>query len=359
MKKTRPSPSIFHLKTSSSDVIRLILHHLTECGLHESVRALRKESGIGFNAIPAISTGVGDSYNLTKLCQAGDWGAILEIIHQLDGNSEVLRRKGLQEIVSDVHEMSILELAAMSHGQASASSENNCFDLARAALRICSSSTVILEEKCIEIEQKLNALLALRSNNHSSKMPADYYGQNGISKQKRRNEIAAKFVDAAIPVAPTGRLVTLIQQATKWQAFTGQLSMLDRVQEEEIDDVNEQGEQNKACGVIEKIEKKKKRKRDTLAFNLILGEPDLNLMMKHQGKDHSTTNLLNPNPSLPAEKIPSKELGKIKFGKRTEAGCATFLPDGSGIITGSSDGESSTLMKYDAPIPTNFCFRFY
>jgi len=31
----------------SSDILRLIQHHLTECGLHESCRMLREESGVG------------------------------------------------------------------------------------------------------------------------------------------------------------------------------------------------------------------------------------------------------------------------------------------------------------------------
>eukprot|EP00957_Ditylum_brightwellii_P165373 12591668-Ditylum_brightwellii.AAC.1 len=34
------------MEISSADILRLIQHHLTECGLHASCRMLRQESGI-------------------------------------------------------------------------------------------------------------------------------------------------------------------------------------------------------------------------------------------------------------------------------------------------------------------------
>ena len=39
-----------------------------------------------------------------------------------------------------------------------------------------------------------------------------------------------------------------------------------------------------------------------------------------------------------AERVPSRMHQMIRLGKRSHVECATFLPDGTGLITGSSDG---------------------
>ncbi len=64
MAATQPAPSLL-AEVSSVDIIRLIQHHLIECGLHESCRTLCEESGIG-----AVATHA----NLKSLCSTGQWG---------------------------------------------------------------------------------------------------------------------------------------------------------------------------------------------------------------------------------------------------------------------------------------------
>ncbi len=64
MAAIQPVPSLI-AEVSSVDIIRLIQHHLTECGLHESCRTLCEESGIG-----AVATHA----NLKALCSTGQWG---------------------------------------------------------------------------------------------------------------------------------------------------------------------------------------------------------------------------------------------------------------------------------------------
>lgn len=54
-------------QVEASDVIRLIIHHLTECGLHSSARVIREESGIGAAATHS---------NLRLLCETGQWGEV-------------------------------------------------------------------------------------------------------------------------------------------------------------------------------------------------------------------------------------------------------------------------------------------
>ena len=80
---TDPPPQQL-LDVESSDVLRLIQHHLTECGLHGSARALREESGIG-------AAGVHRSGLLRAWARDGRWADVLQCLEGLDAG-----RCGLQ-----------------------------------------------------------------------------------------------------------------------------------------------------------------------------------------------------------------------------------------------------------------------
>ena len=72
------------LTVESSDVLRLIQHHLTECGLHGAARALREESGVG-------AAGVHQTGLLRSWARDGRWADVLRCLEGLDAG-----RCGLQ-----------------------------------------------------------------------------------------------------------------------------------------------------------------------------------------------------------------------------------------------------------------------
>lgn len=73
-----------HLTVESSDILRLVHHHLTECGLHGAARALREESGVG-------AAGVHRSGLLRSWAREGRWADVLQCLGGLDAG-----RCGLQ-----------------------------------------------------------------------------------------------------------------------------------------------------------------------------------------------------------------------------------------------------------------------
>mgnify|MGYP003887229673 CR=1 FL=1 len=331
----------------ASDILRLIAAHLTECGLQESCRALRDESGIGMaGCTRAVHA------NLKAWASTGQWGKILEAFSVLD-NSLLQRRKtasGLKNemevLISDVHEMAILELA-----------EAGDIRLAYASLRVVEDEFDALaaeagtgkSEKTNEhvlsrkrdLEQRLAALVSLRSmqvdaadpsSQDSSKFPPNYYGSK-FSKQERRDNIGKRLMDS-IPVVPPCRLKSVIQQAIKWQAYTGLLPSIKELWDDDEGLVPD-GQNTKNT-----TEKRRRKKRKL--FDLVLGAVEVDAV-----------NVGEPplEDSVPLDPIPSKQYTTIKFGKKTTAESALFVPvvceDGSAIsasttsfslVTGSSDG---------------------
>jgi len=324
------------LTIESSDILRLIQHHLTECGLHGAARALREESGVG-------AAGVHRSGLLRAWAREGRWADVLECLEGLDAE-----RCGLQpSLVADVHEMSILELTDSAE-----------FDLAFAALRLCSDeldelsakSVVeggleIQERRTASIERRINALASLRSLQHgtsaavpttkkggsASLIPPDYYGPNNISRQKRREEIG-KALSEAIAVVPSSRLTSLLQQAVKWQAHTGQLPQVRELwdDEESNDDAEDEDKAKK--------KKRKRSKKRRKKFDLVLGEVDILAALEEAGGIEGVAAGDSSKNAPGAEKIVRDPYSTIKFGKKSFAECAQFLPDGSGLVTGSCDG---------------------
>lgn len=246
--------------------------------------------------------------------------------------------------------MSILELADSAE-----------FDLAFAALRLCSDeldelsakkSVVeggleIQERRTASIERRINALASLRSLQQGSAakaqksgsavvalIPPDYYGPNNISRQKRREEIG-KALAEAIPVVPSSRMTSLLQQAVKWQAHTGQLPQVRELWGDGDD--NNDDVANEEDGKSKKKKRKRSKKRRK-KFDLVLGEVGIVMELEEagglEGIDAGGSSKLMPG----AEKIVRDPFSTIKFGKKSLVECAQFLPDGSGLVTGSSDG---------------------
>lgn len=264
-------------------------------------------------------------------------------------------------LVADVHEQGILELADSAE-----------FDLAFAALRLCSDeldelsakSTVeggleIRESRGASTERRIHALASLRStaattatsstsgkqqggggSASASLIPPDYYGPNNISRQKRREAIG-KALSESIPVVPSARLTSLLQQAVKWQAHTGQLPQVRELWDAEQEDIDDDDEDEDDGD--NKAKKKKKRKRSSKKrrkrFDLVLGEVDIVAALEEAGGIEGVAAAGSGSKNAPgAEKIVRDPYSTIKFGKKSLVECAQFLPDGSGLVTGSSDG---------------------
>ena len=262
-------------------------------------------------------------------------------------------------LVADVHEMSILELADSAE-----------FDLAFAALRLCSDEldelsadkTVveggleIQERRTASMERRVNALASLRSLQHGSAaaataaqqqksgsaagslIPPDYYGPNNMSRQKRREEIG-KALAEAIPVVPSSRLTSLLQQAVKWQAHTGQLPQVRELWDDDEEDDNNGDDDGDEDDRSKKKKKKRKRsKKRRKKFDLVLGEVDIVAELEEAGGMEGIDAEGSSKHAPGAEKIVRDPYSTIKFGKKSLVECAQFLPDGSGLVTGSSDG---------------------
>jgi WD40 repeat-containing protein SMU1 len=266
------------LKVESSDIIRLIQAHLAETGLAESCRVLREESGV---------RGAGVAHQHWKAWAAtGNWGAILASLDTMD-------LAGISaKLLAEVYEMAILELGEvgelqLAHATLRLAAEHlDCTEPSKSGLDIPRSRL---------LEQKLASL-----NSNGTKTAVDYYGARG--KQAKREKIGAALYES-IPLLPPSRLTALLQQAIKWQAHTGQLPMVKDKFDEDHD---------------AQIKKKRKRK-----FDLVLGESNA---------------LTTSAQDDVRESIPTSVYSTISFGKSATCEAAVFLPDGSGLVTGSSDG---------------------
>lgn len=297
------------LSIESADVLRLIQAHLTECGLHQSCRAIQQESGV-------LGAGVLHS-NWKTWATNGDWGAVL------DSLSTIETSRLPATLLADVYEMAILELG-----------ENNEMELAYATHRM---ATDLLDHqqknegnaskkkkrrndlgipRSRVVEQRLAALAALRgrrSTNKQQPLPPNYYGE---STKTRLRENIGKRLSETVSLIPQSRLVSLLQQSVKWQSHTGQLPTIKQYWQQDDTEDDKQPTEKEA---------KRRKKRQ---FDLVLGETTLSTHQHTQGQHKDSY----------AESIPSKIYSTISFGKKATAEAALFLGDASGLVTGSSDG---------------------
>lgn len=274
------------LTIPSASVLHLLGAHLTECGLHQTCTALQRESGVGLVASPHPPTA------WYQWAVQGQWGQILEALRPLDNVKK--------SVVAAVYEMTILELAEQSE-----------WDVAYATFRMVQRELELVPASSSDdssgismnvarlLEQKLAALASAK------KIPKDYYGDDS-SRQERREQIGRQL-QGCIPQQPKNRLRQLLQQSIKWQSYTGKLPQR-RVEDDDDD--------------AEPKKKKRKRKKE---FDLVLGSVE---------RDHDPLSKI----SQKSETVPADPYATVKFGKKATAESAVFLPDGSGLVTGSSDG---------------------
>ena len=335
------------LTVSSADILRLIQAHLIECGLHETAQTLQQESGVGLAGTP-----ISPNQYYHWACE-GQWALILESLAVIDAErSQSLDSS--RRLAAQVHEMAILELAAQ-----------NEWDLAYALYRLVQRK--LLEQHLVVtsndsdkkktkkndsnnnnnnnnnmtmarlLEQKLAELASRRQKDPQAPLPADYYygdnNNNNNTRQARREELGHALQDS-IPQQPKNRLISLLQQAIKWQIHTGQQPQIK--QWWPSDDGDEDGD-------TLKTNKKRKRKH----FDLVLGESKVE--PSTVGEERTQKEKAEPVPADPYSTIP--------FGKKATAEAALFLPDGSGLVTGSSDGlieiwdpaQQFTQLRMDLP----------
>ena len=353
------------LSVPSSQIINLIQQHLTETGLKETSSALLAETNIGSRGLLSHA-----HTHIIKCCKQGDWGTVLEALSNItldDGTENIHmnhatctgRLHELDKILAQVHEMAILELADAAE-----------MDLAFATLKICRDmldkananafskeketdaldvNTIVSSDGVLSksVERRLHAITALRSvraaaaasassNNETDTsqmllLPQDYYGPSNVTKEKRRNLIA-KHLGDIIPIIPSSRLVSLCQQAIKWQMHTGEMPMVKELWDE--DEENENGiEQD---GERKKRKKSKQKKR----FDLVMGEVNVEIATGDI-LDASSTGTRSKSSSV-HERIPLDPYSTIKFGKKTVVTSCTFFIDTNAnqtsLITGTSDG---------------------
>jgi WD40 repeat-containing protein SMU1 len=387
----------------SAQIINLIQHHLIESGLTESSQALQVETQIGSSGLLKHAHTL-----LIKNVKRGEWGAVLQTFSNLtikdgDGDNEgngngdndgdsgnggntSSRRMGhstsnsnskiRREAIARAHEMAILELGDAGE-----------MDLAFATLKICRN---ILDEFRFDdggaqstsslgqiVERRLHAINALRSSVHNSQsqnqshgnattaasnitndngnatngnadnealLPSDYYGPNGITKEKRRQELA-KRLGEVIPIIPQSRLVSLLQQSIKWQVHTGEMPM---IKEKWIQDDNNDNNDDDDDGDDEKEKKRKKkskkdRSRKKKRFDLVLGQVDVQ-DEKHDGHGNSKSSSSNATQKIKSsyEKIPLDPYSIIKFSKKTVVTSSTFYIDVTTNAASSASGADSS-----------------
>lgn len=280
------------LTIPADDIVRLIEAHLTEAGFHQTVKCLQKESGVGLAGLPQSNFGFHAS--------SGQWAAVLRSLAMIDRQ----RARLSNDLIAETHEMAILELA-----------DEGDLPVAYATYRLVQKE---LEEAMVYddatkqemsrsrlLELKLASLASSRAKDPKAAAPKDFYGATG--KQDRREDLGRRLQEA-VPQQPKHRLVSLLQQAIKWQTYTGESPRVRQWWDEE-------GEPSKP---------KRKRK----VFDLVLGEAHVDEIPVGGPLPHDT----------PLEPIPSDPYAVVKFGKNATAESAVFLPDASGLVTGSSDG---------------------
>ncbi len=268
----------------------------------------------------------------------------------------------LEKSIALAHEMTILELA-----------DGGEVELAYASLRMCSEmldrclpvdnkddmdddvegfqfdkhermgsgerGVGMISSRSGDIERRVTALSSIRTsaadNGIGVILPTDYYGPNNETQQKRRHQIA-KLLKRHVPEVPNQRLSSLLQQSVKWQCFTGTFPTVERLFQSRLEDVQDE-DKNEDQNDDDK-KKKKKRKQDhntARKFDLVLG--NVNIVGSSDRKKRriksSSSNSVNA-----IERVPSRPSQTIRLGKKSYISSAIFLPDGKGLVTGSSDG---------------------
>jgi WD40 repeat-containing protein SMU1 len=235
------------LEIDSADIIRVILQFLKENNLSDSCKALSNESDITLNTVDNLETFVSDLHN-------GRWDAVLMQVNNI---------KIPKDKLYALYEQIIFELL-----------ENGERELAKEMLK----NTEPL--KGLKNDQP-ERFLKLE---HLCKRPffnsTDAYDM-GVTKEKRRQEIADSLI-CEVSVVPPSRLLALLNQSLRYQQMEG---------------------------LIPKGG----------SFDLFKGG------RKSAVKDNE-------------EKFPKRLAGQMRFPVDSHAETLAFSPDGLNLLTGSIDG---------------------
>lgn len=286
------------LSIPSCQILSLIHHHLAESSLLNTCRTLRQESGVACMGLtPHLHS------NLKDRARNGQWGDVLEILTFIDFKSIATdtitgetgsRRKSDLILVAEIHEMCILELAHLGETELAFTTLRLCIDLLDSQpIPVSLQSTVTIDvgakgDSCswsMNLKRRIHLISKLRYIHDETasglkvssiippsglmredpSVPPDYYGP-GQTRQKRRDDIASRLSEA-IPIAPSGRLLSLLQQSLKWQVFTGVFPTVRELYEDERD-----------SEYINTLDKRKKLKHHQQSkkkrFDLVLGQID-------------------------------------------------------------------------------------
>ncbi|KAL7541480.1 hypothetical protein ACHAWF_006944, partial [Thalassiosira exigua] len=379
------------LPVPSADVLRLVQAHLIESGLRSSASALRAESGgVGLPGLLPSTKGT-----LVDAARGGRWGEALKALDGLDlerakaafaggaGGRDGDRGDGgdgdeggdaargdggsggsatpLERAVALAHETAVLELAEVGETDLAYAALRMCADTIDRALRVDDDDEdddgeadrargggasgrggLPASSRSGDVERRITALSSNRraasssgtNGSSSSLLPADYYGPSNPPRQKRRDRVA-KLLGKHVPEVTPRRLLALLGQSVRWQCHTGTFPAVRKLFRGEEEDEEEGNLLDEEGGDDEdgkkKKKKKKKRGRVERRFDLVLGAIDL-----ADGGDGKKRRRKDGDPS--AEKIPSRPFQTIRLGKKCYVESAIFLPDGRGLVTGSSDG---------------------
>jgi WD40 repeat-containing protein SMU1 len=288
-----PSPSILHL----------ISLHLLSLGLTNTATQLQSESGVGLpcSVLP-----------VKELCRKGSWGEVLAAINRLD---KTLVEQVPADVILDVQEMTVLELL-----------ESSEMEMAKLMIRSFDSSG----DGAFEGERKQRIDMAFVSNREmadgGAAQSARFYGTSAnptLTKQQRRDYVGTVLAEY-VPTAPEDRLVTLLNQAVKWQQYTGTLPALKPV----LDEVKMAPE-----------------------YDLVVGSPPA-----HAAATSAAT--ASSAPASTIDRSVATQYGVIKSSKKVYPSVTMFLPSGAGIVTASSDGfveiYDTATCKLDR---TNYAFQ--
>lgn len=328
------------LSIPAADVLRLIQAHLTQSGLHDSAAVLRAESGVG-SAAPSHRS-------WRTWATTGRWDLILESLSTLDlnrtaGVDDDDRRQ--HDLLARVHEMAILEVAAAGDLQTAyamlrlasstvlESSSSRVYDRRTDRLMTRGRRVEMLLQDLLQQQQQSTTTTTTTGGGLSTSLPDDYYGEGGVTREERRRRLGDELA-TTLPVQPPDRLVTLLQQAVRYQSYTGVLPRVRRIwhaDEDDEDDEDDNKTPTQDQPESSKQKKKKKKTKKRKVFDLVLGTVERTASGANSntaGKQGKKVEAMGFN----------KALATVKFGKHAVCEVACYTPDGNSLITGSSDG---------------------
>lgn len=331
------TPSTPEFTVDSADIIRLMLGYLTSLGLHQSATILRQESGIGFTSHSLVSK------SLPMQIRQGEWGTVLRALRLSQESNPLLVEQIILELAErddslpmaynllSLYRDELDQIVDQEDAQEAGGDKDSGGTRQQQSLHQFS--------KARTLEQRLAAISANIKKYAEGQLERNnlLYGHRGGNRQIHRNQLADDMERNGIPV-PLDRLPTLIQQACKWQSFTGQLPWIQQaIATNEI--VGGEDKESKHGR-----HKPKKRKH----LDLVRGIPS------GTSKAGSVAVVGERNPLEEGDEeddaaadgpIPYDHLAaRVKFGKAAVCEAACFVvgnsngTNGGGLITASSDG---------------------